>query len=671
MKHKLSILVALIFLLALVGCNGSQGPDAAAGVEAQEGSTTSDTSTGNEAWPEKFVIGFFGGDDVNDVIDKNQPFAEYLKGKLGIEIEIFTGTSYTAVIEAMRADRVDAMLVGPFSYTLAVQEAQAEALAVSVSSSADEPVYDPELPAHYFSVIFTKKGSGIQTLDDLRGKSFNFVDPASTSGHLMPRTLLVKNGVDPDAPANNMTTVFAGSHPTSVFSVWNDKADAGATYEGNIYKLWKEGQIDFCGFEDGKLGLTRTAEEIKAVYDACPDGSLAIIAYSDPIPNTPFAVRTELPQSFKDAVREALLDIKNNPEMIAQTNRWFVDPSEELGFDHLDQYYNPLRDLATLLNLDLQELSDPRSVWPEKLVIGFFAGDDANEVLSRNQPFADYLAEELGIEVELFTGTSYTAVIEAMRAKRVDAMQVGPFSYVLAVQEAGAEALGVSVYSREENPVFDETLQPYYYSVIFTKKGSGIATLDDLRGKGFNFVDPASTSGHLMPKTTLIKYGIDPDDPANEMITVFAGSHPTSVISVWNDKADAGATYETNLYTLRDEGQIEFCGFPDEKTGISRTPEEIQAVYDACPDGSIVILAYTDPIPSTPFAVRGDLPRSLKLEIRQLILDIKDNPDLIAQTGFWYLDPSPDFGFSQLDPFYNSLRDVAKLLDLDLKSLEQ
>jgi phosphonate transport system substrate-binding protein len=340
-----------------------------------------------------------------------------------------------------------------------------------------------------------------------------------------------------------------------------------------------------------------------------------------------------------------------------------------LGFDFLDQYYNPLRDLATLLNLDLKELADPKSVWPEKLVIGFFAGDDANEVLDRNQPFADYLSDELGIEVELFTGTSYTAVIEAMRAKRVDGMQVGPFSYILAVQEAGAEALGASVYSREEVPVFDETLPPYYYSVIFTKKGSGIASLDDLKGKGFNFVDPASTSGHLMPKTTLLKNGIDPDDPANDMTTVFAGSHPTSVISVWNDKADAGATYESNLYRLRDEGQIDFCGFEDNKTSVTRTPEEIQAVYDACPEGSIVILAYSDPIPSTPFAVRSDLPRSLKLEIRELILDIKDNPDLIAQTGFWYLDPSPEFGYSHLDLFYNPLRDIAQLLDLDLKEL--
>lgn len=674
------VIIMLLLALLLVACSTSEpatSPDNSSTNSSTDNDTASasseeqqvETNSERADWPETFTVGFFGGDDADEVLEQNQPFVDYLAETLGVEVEMFTGTSYTAVIEAMRADRVDAMLVGPFSYTLAVQEADAEALAVSISSRAEDPIFDPELPPHYFSVVFTKKGSGVNEIADLNGKGFNFVDPASTSGHLMPRTLLIKNGMNPDDPANNMNTVFAGSHPTSVISVWNDKADAGATYENNLYRLQDEDQVQFCGFEDGKVGVTRTADEVKAVYDACPDGNLAIVAYSDPIPNTPFAVRTELPDSFKSELKSALLSIKDNPALISETSRWFVDPSPELGMDFLDQYYNPLRDLATLLDLDLKELADPRSVWPEQLTIGFFGGDDATETLENNEPFADYLSEYLDMPVEMFTGTSYTAVIEAMRAGRVDAMEVGPFSYVLAVQEAGAEAMGVGVYSRAEVPVYDEALQPYYYSVIFTKKGSGIASFEDLKGTGFNFVDPASTSGHLMPRTTLIKNGVDPDDPGNDMTTVFAGSHPTSVISVWNDKADAGATYESNLYRLRDEDQIEFCGFDDDQTGILRSEEEIAEVYDACPEGNMVIIGYSDPIPSTPFAVSSELPFSLKNEIRDALMDIKDEPELIESIGHWYVDPSSELGLSALDKFYNPLRDIATLLDLDLQEL--
>lgn len=338
----------LLCLLLLAAC---VAPAAAVPAAAAEAPAAADERAD---WPEKFVVGFFGGDDAEKALQDNDPFRVYLEEKLGMPVELFTGTSYTAVIEAMRAKRVDAMLVGPFAYVLAVQEAQAEALAVNVGLENDAPAYDPNVPTHYYSVLFTKKGSGIATFEDLKGVDFAFVDPASTSGHLAPKTLLIKNGINPDT---DMQTVFAGSHPTSVLSVWSDNAAAGATYEDNLYNLANEGQVEFCGFEDGKSGAPRTPEEIKAVYDACPDGNLAMIAYSDPIPSTPFAVRSDLTESFKAAVKQALLDIKDNAELITQTGQWYVDPSTDLGLETLDQYYNSLRDIAKLLELDLKELA--------------------------------------------------------------------------------------------------------------------------------------------------------------------------------------------------------------------------------------------------------------------------------------------------------------------------
>ncbi len=370
MRRNAFSLVSLLLLLSLLtsacvapapadsttSSTASATTDVMTDTTTMTDSTSADT-TSREGWPEVFRVGFFGGDDADETMESNEPFRLYMEERLGIPVELFTGTSYTAVIEAMRADRVDAMLVGPFSYVLAVQEAQAEAMAVYVGAGAegDAATYDPNVPAHYLSTIFTKKGSGIASTDDLPGHSFNFVDPASTSGHLAPKTLLIKRGLDPDA---DMETVFAGSHPTSVLSVWNDKADAGATYENNLYRLAEEGQIDFCAFEDGKTAIVRTQEEIDARYESCPDGSIVIIAVSDPIPSTPFAVRTELPEDFKATVKDALLSIKDNPELIAQTESWYVDPSPELGLERLDQYYNSLRDIATLLDLDLQELAN-------------------------------------------------------------------------------------------------------------------------------------------------------------------------------------------------------------------------------------------------------------------------------------------------------------------------
>ncbi len=310
--------------------------------------------------------------------------------------------------------------------------------------------------------------------------------------------------------------------------------------------------------------------------------------------------------------------------------------------------------------------ADPKADWPKKFIMGYFAGDDPNQVLETKEAFRVYMEQKLGIPVEMITGTSYSAVVEAMRVKKVDSMEVGPFSYTLAVQEAGAEALAVNV-AAENSGGYNPDTPPFYYSIIFTKKGSGVATLQDLKGKDFSFVDPASTSGHLMPKTLLIKSGLNPD---KDMKTVFAGSHPTAVMSVWNDKVPAGATFEKNMQDLAADGQVEYCAFPDGKISKSRTAEEIKANYDACPDGKLVAIAFSDPIPSTPFAIRSDLPKSFKDAVKAALLEIKDHPDLIAKINMWYVDPAPEMGLANLDAFYNPLRDVAKILDLDLKAMK-
>ena len=330
-------------------------PAAASNSAAAAASTAAPAATADPHadWPSKFIVGLFAGDDPQATTFTNEPFRAYLQEQLGIPVEIITGGSYSAVIEAMRVKKADAMSVGPFSYTLAVQEANAEALGAGISANAKDPKYDPKLLPYYYSVIITKKGSGVANLADLKGKDFTFVDPASTSGHLMPKALLIKNGLDPD---KDMKTVFAGSHPSSVMAVWNDKVPAGATYEGNLYNLWKDGQVDLCFFPDDQINKVRTPEEIKAVYDACPDGKLVIIAMTDPIPNTPFAVRSDLPASFKAAVKTALLAIKDHPDLVPTLKRWYVDPTQDLGLKNLDAFYDPLREVAKLLDLDLKSM---------------------------------------------------------------------------------------------------------------------------------------------------------------------------------------------------------------------------------------------------------------------------------------------------------------------------
>ena len=313
-----------------------------------------------------------------------------------------------------------------------------------------------------------------------------------------------------------------------------------------------------------------------------------------------------------------------------------------------------------------------RSDWPAVFSFGRFAGDDSAEALVGAEPLREYLEAELGIPVTVNVGSTYTAVIAAMAAGQVDAMEVGPFSFVIAEREAGAEAIAVgaseSSLADGETPVYDPTIRPFYYSVFVTTKGSGIATLADLQGTDFAFVDPASTSGRNAPVVRLINEieGLETPGDVDEWLNpVFAGSHPSAMLALINGDVVAGVTYEGNLINQRTEGLAEVCGFEDDQTGVTLTAEDLQVIYDDCPDGSLVVIAQSDPIPNTPFAIRGDLPESFKAAVQDALLSIKDKPEVLAEIGRWYVNPALDeelaaeLGLTELYDFYDVVRDIA------------
>jgi ABC-type phosphate/phosphonate transport system substrate-binding protein len=157
--------------------------------------------------------------------------------------------------------------------------------------------------------------------------------------------------------------------------------------------------------------------------------------------------------------------------------------------------------------------------------------------------------------------------------------------------------------------------------------------------------------------------------PDKDVKTRFAGDHAASIISLWNGKADAAAASEPSMRLLVKSRQIEYCGFPEREIGRARTPAEIQAMFEACPAGWIAPIHYSFPIPGTPFALRADLPADLKAVIKASLLSTPGDAEFIRATKRWYVDPSVDKGLPDLDAYYDSMRAMARLLDLDLRGL--
>ncbi len=203
------------------------------------------------------------------------PFVKALSDRIGIPIEQVASTDYAGVTEGVLAGKVDIASYGPLSYYIATQ-AGAKIRGVAISSSSFGA------PATYQSYLFTKAGrSDINSIADVKGKKVCFGDPESTSGTLFPYLMLADANIDSQ---KDITNVVAGAHDKSILGVVNGQCDAGFAFDTIV---------------DTPSGAA----------SAVKSSDLKIIQKSKPIPNSPIAVRADLPPALFKKLADAIPDI--------------------------------------------------------------------------------------------------------------------------------------------------------------------------------------------------------------------------------------------------------------------------------------------------------------------------------------------------------------------------
>ncbi len=287
---------------------------------------------------------------------------------------------------------------------------------------------------------------------------------------------------------------------------------------------------------------------------------------------------------------------------------------------------NRLRQLLCAASLSLPLFTSLSVHAEETLRIGLIPSEDAQSMIESSQQVLDQLQAQLGMPVKPFVATDYNGVIEALRSRKLDVAYLGPFSYVLANQVAGAEAFAVAVTRK--------TGKSAYHSLIISRADSPIKSLADLKGHTFAFVDPSSASGHLFPKAGLEQAGYTPESTFSRMI--FSGSHDASILAVANRKVDAAAVADRILASALAQGSV--------KQG------ELKVVWTS-PD-----------IPESPMVWRKDLDPALKQKLAAALANVKDVPwgDQGMLDGF---QPTTDAA-------YDVVRDTATVLDLDLGKMK-
>ena len=158
-----------------------------------------------------------------DLLAAGEEFGRVLGGLVGVPVRVTVASDYAAVIEAMRNRTADLAFVHPAGYVLASREAKAVIVAKNVWHGKTT----------FSARFYVRKDSGLTKLEDLRGKSIAFVDPASSSGYVYPMVMLIQRGLvkNRDPKTFFRETVFAGSHDASMRALLNGHVDAIASFD--------------------------------------------------------------------------------------------------------------------------------------------------------------------------------------------------------------------------------------------------------------------------------------------------------------------------------------------------------------------------------------------------------------------------------------------------------
>jgi phosphonate transport system substrate-binding protein len=256
--HRSRLYLALLVILCLLGC-GDSGKSA-----------------------KVLRVGFVPAEDAQQVMQNAQPIVDILQKQLGMEIQPFVAADYTGVVEALRVNKLDVAFLTPASYVLARNEANVKVVLKSERKGI----------ASYYAAIITRADSGIQRLEDLRGKTFAFGDALSTTGNIFPRKMFKERGIDPVRDFKQI--LYSGGHDATVLAVLNGKVDAGATYANSP-------DSD----DTAWMRYLKNPEDVKKIR---------AVAFSEPIPADNLVINGNLDDAVAKKVEEIFLQLSRDPK---------------------------------------------------------------------------------------------------------------------------------------------------------------------------------------------------------------------------------------------------------------------------------------------------------------------------------------------------------------------
>jgi phosphonate transport system substrate-binding protein len=240
-------------------------------------------------------------------------FARTLTEISGVPVRALVASDYAGVIEALRSKRVELAFVHPVGYVLANREAGCRILVRDIWGGKTA----------YTARFYVRKDRGITSVEDLRGKTVAFVDPASSSGYIYPMVLLIKQGLvrDRDPKTFFKDALFAGTHEAALQAVLHGRVDAAASFD--------------------------KAPELH-LKDPALIAQIAFVGETPEIPEAGICARPGVPDEAVARLKRALLTIKAPQHAALLKQIYDIDGFIEAD----DRDYQPVRDAMQLMNLN-------------------------------------------------------------------------------------------------------------------------------------------------------------------------------------------------------------------------------------------------------------------------------------------------------------------------------
>ena len=185
---------------------------------------------------------------------------------------------YGEVIKRFKTLRLDGAFLTSYTATMGIKELHLEPVANPVNLNGETTSQ---------GYIFVRKDSGIHSMNDMKGDSIVFVDPATMEGYLFPLAFLQEHGVK-DINTFFDHYYFSGSHASAIYAVLDGRADIGAAKSTVYNQLVKN---------DPSIGQ-----------------ELEILAQSPKVPEVTLCIKSDIAQDLRERLGRVLLQMDKTPD---------------------------------------------------------------------------------------------------------------------------------------------------------------------------------------------------------------------------------------------------------------------------------------------------------------------------------------------------------------------